>query len=205
MRKTFLMLSLVAVTLAMTAGDVFAQRGRGFGGGRGVGGGWGNSFYGGGYGIGSGYGYGIGGYGYPGYGGYYGGYSRPYYGSYYSPYYGGQYYYPPAGYSYAPDYSYPDNYVTPAPDYRQSSYVDPNAATVTVRVPNADAQVWFDDAPTQQRGMERVFHTPALQQAGTYTLKARWNDGTRNIDQQRTVRVEPGQSVVIDFRAPPQK
>jgi len=203
MRKTFLMLGLVAVTLVMTAGDVFAQRGRGVGGGgRGYGG----------IGIGRGYGYGLGGYGI-GYGnpGYYGGYyGSPYYGNYgryygpyYSPnYYGGQYYPYSSGYTYTPDNVYTDPYVTPAPDYRQSSYVDPNAATVTVRLPNPDAQVWFDDAPTTQRGTERVFHTPGLQQVGTYTIKARWNDGTRNLDQQRTVRVEPGQSIVVDFRAP---
>ncbi len=91
----------------------------------------------------------------------------------------------------------------PDTDVRRSFYGDPNASTLTVRVPNADAQVWFDDSPTQQRGMERTFNTPALQQAGTYTIKARWNENGRTVDQERRVQVRPGQQAMVDFRTTP--
>jgi len=129
-----------------------------------------------------------------------------YYGSPYS--YGRGGYYPRYyGYDYGPTYYpapiYYADPVLPAVETRQSFYADPNTSTLTVLLPNADAQVWFDDAATTQRGMERTFHTPALQQVGTYTIKARWTDNGRTIDQQRRVQVQPGQAVVVDFRANP--
>jgi len=173
MRKTFLLLSLVAVTLLVTVNEVSAQRGRGGrGGGR----------------VSVGVGVGR----------YYGG---SYYGR--TPYYSGGYYSP--GYSYSPGYYYstPDYvYVDPPADpiYRQSGYADPNVAHITVLVPNTNATIWFDDAPTSQTGMQRYFDTPALQRPGTYTIKARWTDGARTVDQQRTVTVQPGQSLTVDFR-----
>jgi uncharacterized protein (TIGR03000 family) len=192
MRKTSLILGLVAATLFMAANDVCAQRGGGgrrggssYGGGRGS---YGSSSY-------------YGGRGYSPYysSGYYGGYGLGYgYGS--SPYYSSSYYAPQ--YYSTPDYSYSNSVVqVPPVEIRQSSYSDANSATMTVMVPNADAQIWVDDTPTAQRGMERIFHTPALQQAGVYTLKARWMEGGRAVDQQRSVRVQPGQSVMVDFRS----
>jgi uncharacterized protein (TIGR03000 family) len=185
MRKTFCILCLIAVTLFATANEAFAQR-RGGGGGRGGRGGYSRGY--GGYGYGRGYGY-YGGLGF---------------------YYGGPYYYGNGGYYYAPDsYAGPSYYSGPvvqAPptDARTSFYpADPNVATIAVHVPNADAQVWFDDAATSQRGMDRTFETPALQQQGTYTIKARWMENGRPVDQQRQVRVQPGQSVIVNFQAPP--
>jgi len=187
MRKTFLILSLAAITLVASASEAFAQRGRVGGGRGGISIGIGSGYYGSGY-RGSGY-YGS---------GYYG---SPYYGS---NYYGGRgYYYSSPSYYYesAPSYYYSDS-VTQAPpaDLRQSFYSDPSAATINVILPVAEAQVWFNDAPTTQRGMDRVFHTPSLQQGGTYTIKARWTENGRTMDQQRQVQVQPGQSVTVDFR-----
>jgi uncharacterized protein (TIGR03000 family) len=189
MRKMFCILGLVAITLIASANDAFAQRIR-IGGRRGgvtIDNGSG-SYYGDGYRS-----------------SYYDGYRSPYYGrgyNYNAPYYyGGRYYYTPE-YSYStPSYSYWDSGVQPA-EY-QSFYSDPNAATITVLVPNADTQVWFDDAGTSQRGMERVFTTPALKQAGTYTIKARWTENGRTVDRQREVRVQPGQSATVNFRVNP--
>jgi len=219
MRRTLVILALAAVTLMAATNDASAQRGgrRGGGGGRG----WSNSnnsswsvgigpggLYGG-YNSGGYYGSGFyGGYPNSGYYGsrYYGGY--PYYssyGGYYGGYpsysYGGSDYYPYySGYTYStPDYTYATPTVQ-APEYRQSAYSDPNTATLTVFVPNADAQIWVDDNPTTQRGMERTFFTPGLQQAGSYTIKARWTEGGRTINQERRVRVQPGQSARVDFR-----
>jgi len=187
MRKTFLILSLVAVTLFTSASDVFAQR-RGGGGRRGgvsvrVGGGYYGAPY------------------------YYGG--RGYY--YGSPYYSGSPYYYDSGYYYSPSYSYstptyvaPDTVVqAPPAEIRQSSYSDPSGATITVLVPAADAQVWFNDTATAQRGMERIFQTPSLQFSGTYTVRATWTENGRTMNQQRQVQVQPGQSVTVDFRGSP--
>jgi uncharacterized protein (TIGR03000 family) len=170
MRKMFLILGLVAITLLTGANEVFGQRGR-------VGWGVGSGLYGSPY--------------------YYGG--RGYY-----PYYYGNDY--PRGYYYStPNYYYSEAPVTqlPATNYRQSSYSDPASATITVLVPNQDAQVWFDDTSTTQRGMERTFHTPGLKQAGTYTIKASWTDNGRRVDQERSVQVQAGQSVMVDFRFNP--
>jgi len=192
MRKTFLIFSLVAVTLVASSSEVFAQRGRvGVGGGRG-----GVSI-----GVGSGY-YGSGYYGSPYYSGYYG---SPYYNSGRG-YYGsrGYYYAPSYYYESAPSYYYSDSVTqVPPSEIRQASYSDPSTASITVLVPAADAQVWFNDAPTSQRGMERLFHTPSLQQGGTYTIKARWTENGRTMDQLRQVQVQPGQSITVNFRNNP--
>ena len=202
MKKSLLVLGLVAVTLMASANEVFAQGiwiGRG-----GVSVGIGSGYYGSGY-------YGSGYYGSPYYygaPGYYGG--RGYYST--SPYYYGSRYYAPSYYSYSPgyyygttpSYTYSNPIIPTAPiDIRQSAYSDPNSATITVFVPTADAQVWFDDNPTAQRGIERLFHTPSLQQGGTYMIKARWTENGRTIDQQRQVQVQPGQSATVDFRRNP--
>jgi uncharacterized protein (TIGR03000 family) len=73
-------------------------------------------------------------------------------------------------------------------------------AFVTVRVPSPDAQVWFDDHRTQQGGVQRVFETPPLQ-AGNYSYKirAKWRQDGRDMEQIRTVRVQPGRRVTVDF------
>lgn len=188
MRKMFLILSVAVLALTLTASDAFAQRGGRGGGGGGRGGGRGG-YYGGGFGR-----------GYYG-GGFYGGFYAPYgYGYGYDayPYYGSGYY------DSGPTYYPAPIAQNPSADASQSFYADPNVATVTVLVPNADAQIWFDDAPTSQRGMQRSFTTAPLQKAGTYSIKARWNGAT----QERQVRVQPGQSVTVDFRSegvpPPQ-
>ncbi len=196
MRKTIFILGLVAATWLATTNDAAAQRVR-FGGGRGVsvdfggrGGGW------------NGRNYGWGGRNYGWGNGYYGG--RSYYGSYYPRYYGNAYspsYYYSTPYYSTPTYYYSDPVVqVPTTEYRQSFYSDPNSSTITVLLPNADAQVWFDDSPTTQRGMERIFNTPSLQQAGTYSIKARWTEGGRTVDRQRDVQVQPGQPVTVNFR-----
>jgi len=196
MRKTLLILGLVAVSLAASANDAFAQRGgvRGGGGRGGVSVNWGSGYNGGrgGY-YNSPYSYGN--RGYYGYGnsGYYGGLG----------YYGNRGYYSSPGYYYGgtPNYYYSDTVTVPPPEYRQAFYSDPNSAAITVVVPTPDAQVWFDDSATAQRGMQRTFHTPSLQQGGTYTIRAVWTENGRTVDRQRQIRVQPGQSVTVDFRS----
>ena len=204
MRKSLLICGLVACTVLASASDAFAQYRYGRGGVS--------------VGVGSGYYYGgapyYSNYGnrwsspysnsYPGYS--YPGYSYPGYTYGSRSYYSGPNWYtyssPPSYYT-VPNVNYSDA-VTRLPLNTQTSfYADPNSANVTVMVPMSDAEVWFDGAPTRQRGTERNFHTPALPSGdSTYTIRARWNDGTRNVDFQRQVQVRPGQSVTVDFRNP---
>jgi len=187
MRKSLLILSLTLLAVAASAGDAFAQR---WGGYRGWGG---------------------------GYSGRYNYYPRTYYGygsGYYNPSYRGQYYnwgYTPSYYYSAPQYlvepSY-DTYSNSAP-ITQSYYSGPGTSvqpvTVSVLVPVPDAQVWFENSPTQQQGTERVFQSAPLQTGSTYVyaVKARWNENGRPIEQERQVNVQAGQSVSVDFRSNP--
>jgi len=203
MRKSLLILGLVAITLATSASDAFAQRRGGIGIGAGRGGSyWGNGYRNGYYGS-NYYGSGYNNYGY---GNYYGGglgYGGLGYGGIGIGNYGNRGYYSSPSYYYgsSPSYSYSDTVQVPPADYRQSFYTDPNAATINVIVPTPDAQVWFDDSATSQRGMERTFHTPSLSQAGTYTIRAMWTESGRTVDRQRQIRVTPGQLVTVDFRS----
>jgi uncharacterized protein (TIGR03000 family) len=182
MRRTLLVLSLALATMTMLANDASAQSRGGRGGsysGRGYGGG--------GYGYGRGYGYGGIGIGVGVWPGYY--YSNP------------GYYAAPSNYY----YSNPVVQVPPA-EIRQSFYSEPAASnqtvTVTVLVPTADAQVWFNGAATTQQGMQRVFSSPPLDQgfSYTYTIKGRWMENGRAVDRERQVNVQSGQSITVDLR-----
>ena len=75
------------------------------------------------------------------------------------------------------------------------------SATITILLPNQDAEVWLEDAPTLERGLERVFHTPGLHQVCNCTIRANWDDNGRTLCRQCRVRLEPGQRVIVDFRA----
>jgi len=185
--KKLAILGLVSAVVLASATDAFAQfRGRNWGRnqGRGWDGGYAPSYYQDGYAPGN----------YIPSNTYYGNYnpSNTYYGepapyNNFSP-----------GYYSSPDYVYSNS--MNAAQGRSSFYMEPNTAVVTVTLPREDAQVWFDSSATQQRGMERTFGTPALQQAGTYTVKARWMENGRPVERQRSVRVQPGQAVRVDFR-----
>jgi len=177
-----------------------------------------------GYGYG-GYGLGYGGYGYGGYGlGYgrgYGGYGLGYggYGGYYSPsyysaspayyggdYYGGDYYGGSPSYAYnSPTVGYQSFY--PQGNYSQQQQPDNNRAYITVMVP-ADAEVYFDGAPTQQRGPVRTFTTPVLDTGRNYTyqVRAKWTQNGQPMDQTRSLQVQPGRTATVDFNgAAPQQ
>jgi uncharacterized protein (TIGR03000 family) len=139
-------------------------------------------------------------------------------GGYYSPfgYYGGPGYgpyYRGYGYGYAP--SYYDgtpaylNYPQPAPlvprtQIRQSYYpaAVQDFVNVTVLLPAADAQVWFENKLTTQRGMERLYESPPLapNHSHTYTIKARWMESGKAVDQERRVNVRAGQNITVNFR-----
>jgi uncharacterized protein (TIGR03000 family) len=77
-----------------------------------------------------------------------------------------------------------------------------NAATanLTFVVP-ADAQVFFDDALTKETGTERIYVTPPLELGKTYTysVRVRWQENGKTVQQTRTVDVSGGGNVRVDF------
>jgi uncharacterized protein (TIGR03000 family) len=70
-----------------------------------------------------------------------------------------------------------------------------------VLLPDPNAQVWFDAAPTQQQGTDRVYSSPSLD-AGNYkyTVKAQFMENGRKVDRERSINVQQGQAVTVDFR-----
>jgi len=145
-------------------------------------------------GYGGGYGYGYGYYGRPyGYGGYYG---APYY-SYGSPYYSDGGYYS----------SGPGYVVESQPGATQSFYAgpqpEPNRAHIRVIVPDPEAKVWFENTATQQRGSDRLFESPQLDEGKeyTYTIRAKWDQDGRDMTRERRVTVRAGETATVNFRA----
>jgi len=206
-RRTLIALCAVALSAVLLLPDVssaqlFGRGGRAFGG---IGnyGGWGGNY--GGYGWGNPY---YGGYGSaPGY------WSSPYYGGTW----GGNYVMP--GYTYGNPQPY--NYSSPIfsgtnfgntavssqsaypPDGRSQMSMDRTRALINVHVP-PDAQVFFDNSPTQQRGAERRFVTPQLDPNSrySYNISAQWMENGRERRESRTVRLTPGQTAEVNFLNP---
>jgi uncharacterized protein (TIGR03000 family) len=141
-----------------------------------------------------------------GYPGYYSSYSYPWYSSYsYAPSY---------AYSYPPEYYAPSSSaITLAPETSPittagyQTYYPPQTnapVTVTVRVPDPNAEVWFGDNRTRQTGDTRVFQSPPLAPGKySYEVRARWTDNGKEVDQTRTVEVRPGDNTTVDFTMPP--
>jgi uncharacterized protein (TIGR03000 family) len=76
-------------------------------------------------------------------------------------------------------------------------------ATITVMVPSADAQVWFDDNLVTQTGKERTLTTGNLADGKSYdyTVKAKWTDENgKKVEKTRNVTVKAGQTSTADFR-----
>jgi uncharacterized protein (TIGR03000 family) len=73
-------------------------------------------------------------------------------------------------------------------------------ATIKISVP-AHAQVWFDREVTTQTGQTRVFQSPPLPQGKThvYTVRARWNEAGREVEQHRIVGVRAGETARLTF------
>jgi len=78
---------------------------------------------------------------------------------------------------------------------------DPNRAYIHVMVP-PQAEVMFEGTPTQQRGPNRMFQTPPLEQGHnySYTITARWQDQNgREMTRTRKVSLQPGQTQNVSF------
>lgn len=204
-------------------------RGGGGRGGSSYGGGRGGSNYGG-----SGYGHEGSGYGrgYPGYGGGYGRgyyndrgfYRNAYYGrGYFGPYFGYADIYLGYGYPYGSGYGagYPDLSLSapspyavpvspppayPSPDGPAVLAPTPSGNTANIRVilPNENARLLVDGAPTTSTGETRLLASPELKPGGTYhyELTATWQEGTRTITEKRIIQVSPGNVSLADFTRP---
>ncbi|HWG47817.1 MAG TPA: TIGR03000 domain-containing protein [Gemmataceae bacterium] len=75
-----------------------------------------------------------------------------------------------------------------------------NKAEVTVVVPES-AELWFNGTKTTQKGPERKFVTPPLTPGEDfiYTVKARWMENGKPVEQTRPIHVQANSSQVIDF------
>jgi uncharacterized protein (TIGR03000 family) len=75
-------------------------------------------------------------------------------------------------------------------------------ARIKVYLPS-DAVLHVDGALTQATGEIRNFVSPPLQPGRkfVYTLRATWKEGGKEIQRERTVRVEADKETVVDFRA----
>jgi uncharacterized protein (TIGR03000 family) len=143
-----------------------------------------------------------------------------FYGSYYYPggYYDNSYYsdyavpaYNPSYYNVTPDgyanaYNYPSVGAAPAnPSLATAppAAIAPpneNAIYIRVQVP-ADAEVWFEDQLTTQKGPVRFFESPTLTPGRKYVyhIKARWTENGRVVEQTREYPVYAGDKFATDF------
>jgi uncharacterized protein (TIGR03000 family) len=76
-------------------------------------------------------------------------------------------------------------------------------ARLTIVLP-PDAELYFDGTPTTKIGSERTFVTPLLDGDKTYyySLRARWTQDGRPVEQSRRVTVKAGSQVRVDFTSP---
>jgi uncharacterized protein (TIGR03000 family) len=93
---------------------------------------------------------------------------------------------------------FPDIFAQEAAAERHA--LDAGAALIIVKLP-AEAELWFNDAPTVQTGSYRRFFSPRLPAGRTliYTVRARWR--LRDVELQRleTVEVRPGMVSSVDL------
>jgi uncharacterized protein (TIGR03000 family) len=123
----------------------------------------------------------------------------PYLGSYYPSYAYDPYYLPRVSYYPTPIIigQVPADPVLPA--------ISTAPAAIRVIVPDPQAKVWFDSTLTQQNGLDRLFHTPALTPGGNYSyrIRASWMAAGKEVVQENVTQVSPGQTTVVDFTKPP--
>jgi uncharacterized protein (TIGR03000 family) len=92
---------------------------------------------------------------------------------------------------------YPSIQPTYASFYREPPR---NEALIDVRIP-ANAELWFSGEKTSQTGELRSFISPELTTGKDffYTLKARWIQDGKPVEQTRRIRVSAGAQANVDF------
>jgi uncharacterized protein (TIGR03000 family) len=133
-----------------------------------------------------------------------GGYSS-YPGSYRGSYYSPGYYYPtPTPASNTQGINYQSRYYTPQAE--TAGGARDRTAQINVSAP-ADAEIWFNDAKTTQKGNERLFVSPPLtaKENYYYEMKIKWTKDGKVVEQNRRVTVHAGDVINLDFNAAPTK
>jgi uncharacterized protein (TIGR03000 family) len=104
--------------------------------------------------------------------------------------------------SYAPSVTYVPSTTQSHQSFYPETITDSSKAHIRVRLPDPNAEVWFNGSPTQQRGRDRLFHTPSLRSdsSNTYEIRARWQDDSGQMrDEKRVIEVQPGQESTVEF------
>ena len=97
----------------------------------------------------------------------------------------------------------PSSASTPDARETQSFYSGPDSSANVLRfrviVPNPKAQLWIDDQPTRQLGIERDFISPPVEPNNnySYTIRATWMDSGREIKQEKKITIKPGPVSII--------
>jgi uncharacterized protein (TIGR03000 family) len=86
----------------------------------------------------------------------------------------------------------------------RSFYSGPDVAAdkveFRVKVPVADAKVYFNDTLIEQRGGERRLQSPSLQPATySYRIRATWIENGQFKSQEQHFRVQPGKVLNLEF------
>jgi uncharacterized protein (TIGR03000 family) len=76
-----------------------------------------------------------------------------------------------------------------------------SSAFLTVWVPSADAELWLGSSTTTSKGIQRQFQSPALEpgQDYVYSVKAKWMENGKPVEQTREVKVRAGQQSTVNF------
>jgi uncharacterized protein (TIGR03000 family) len=82
-------------------------------------------------------------------------------------------------------------------DRRQIYGPATTVARIVVKLP-ADAELWFDDFKTTQRGTYREFVAPINSEA-QYRLSVRWLTPGAELSRTEHVRVQPGQTMTVNL------
>jgi uncharacterized protein (TIGR03000 family) len=98
------------------------------------------------------------------------------------------------------------NGFTPPANYTYGAYspTQENVAHIRLVVPT-DAQVWFDDKATKQRGETRNYESPPLPPGRQYIydVKVRWRDKEgQEVTRTRQLSVSANSTVSADFTRP---
>ncbi len=96
-------------------------------------------------------------------------------------------------------------YATATNPYAATAASNPSktaTAQVSVRVPDSDAEVWFNGNKSPSRGWTRVFTSPPLDPASRYefTVRARWTDNGQIITAERRISLTAGDQILVDFK-----
>lgn len=85
-------------------------------------------------------------------------------------------------------------------DQGQRERVPETAALINMRL-HPNAKVWFFNDETKSQGAFRQYVTPALDGGKDffYEIRARWNEGGRDVDRTRRVLVRAGDCINVDF------